>query len=185
MNGDKRMNSLETALQRLADETAAAKPPARIETALRAEVRRRHRMARHPWWMAAAAALVLAGFWAATRQDGPAVEVEQAMAPVAVPPRLVEPAAADDAVEAIPVARPAVSRSKPSSRRNEVPVELSPLTPWYYSEGLPEPARGQVVFIRVNPQTARRFGVVSDGPVPAQLLIGDDGLTRAIRFVRK
>jgi hypothetical protein len=189
MNGDKRMRSLETALQRLADETAAARPPARIETALRAEVRRR-RMARYPWWMAAAAALVLVGFWAATRMDGPAVVVEQgtatATATASLPPRSVEPAAAaDDAVEAIPVARRAASRTRPSSRPNELSGALSPLTPWYYSDGLPEPARGQVVFIRVNPQTARRFGVVSDGPVPAQLWIGDDGLTRAIRFVRE
>jgi hypothetical protein len=92
--------------------------------------------------------------------------------------------AVDEAVEAIPVARPAVARASRKSRPNELSGQLSPLTPWYYSEGLPAPAQGQIVFIRVNPQTARRFGVVSAGPVPAQLLIGDDGLTRAIRFVR-
>lgn len=185
MNGDERMNTLETALRRLADETAAARPPARIETALRAEVRRR-RMARYPWWVAAAAALALAGFWAATRQAGPAVEMEQAAAPAVVREQFAEPAGVvDEAVEALPVARPAVVRSKVPVGRNEPDGGLSPLTPWYFSEGLPAPAKGQVVFIRVNPQTARRFGVMAEGPVPAQLLIGDDGLTRAIRFVRE
>ncbi|MBA3974137.1 MAG: hypothetical protein C0504_07975 [Candidatus Solibacter sp.] len=189
MNGDERMKTLETALRRLADETAAAQPPARIETALSAAVRRR-RMARYPWWTAAAAALAMAGFWAATRQMGPAVGLEQAAAPAAVRAQLAGPAEApaeamDQPAEALPVAKPAVVRSKASSGRGELSGELSPLTPWYFSGGLPQPARGQIVFIRVNPQTALRFGVVSEGQVPAQLLIGDDGLTRAIRFVRE
>jgi hypothetical protein len=183
MTEDKRTATLLGTLRDLADQTMEARPPDRIERELRAQLRRK-RLAKYPWWLAAAAALVLAGFWAATRQGGQAME-QAAVAPAVIQLPVVEPApAVDEAVEAIPVARPAVVRASRKSRPNELSGQLSPLTPWYYSEGLPAPAQGQIVFIRVNPQTARRFGVVSDSPVPAQLLIGDDGLTRAIRFVR-
>jgi hypothetical protein len=84
----------------------------------------------------------------------------------------------------LPEARPAVLRASRNSRPNELRSELRPVSPWFYSDGLPSPAGGQLVLIRVNQTTARRFGVVSDRPLQAQLLIGDDGLTRAIRFVQ-
>jgi len=184
MTEDKRTAALLNALRDLADQTEGAMPPERIERELRAHLRRKQ-MAKYPWWLVAAAALVLAGFWAATRQGGQPVVEQAAVPPAAIQQPVLESApVADEAVEAIPVAKQAVVRASRKSRPNELSRELSPLTPWYYSEGLPAPAQGQIVFIRVNPQTARRFGVVSDGPVPAQLLIGDDGLTRAIRFVR-
>lgn len=183
MREDKRTVSLLNALRDLADQTEGAQPPERIERELKTRLRRKQ-MAKYPWWLAAAAALALAGFWAATRQGGQVFE-RAAVVPAAVQQPILEPAkVADEAVEAIPAATPVAVRASPKSRPNELSREISPLTPWYYSEGLPAPAQGQIVFIRVNPQTARRFGVVSDGPVPAQLLIGDDGLTRAIRFVQ-
>jgi len=184
MTEDKRTASLLNALRDLADQTEGARPPERIERELKAHLRR-HRMAKYPWWLAAAAALILVGFWAATRQGRQPVAGQAAVVPAAIQQPIAEPAPlVDEVLEAIPVAKPGVVRASRRSRPNEPAEQLSPLTPWYYSEGLPAPAQGQIVFIRVNPQTARRFGVVSDGPVPAQLLIGDDGLTRAIRFVR-
>lgn len=184
MTEDKRTVSLLNALRDLADQTEGARPPDRIERELKAHLQRKQ-MAKYPWWLAAAAALALAGFWAATRQGDQPVTEQAGVAPAATQQPIVEPAlAVDEAVEAIPVARPVAVRASRKSRPNELSRGLSPLTPWYYSEGLPSPAQGQIVFIRVNPQTARRFGVVSDGPVQAQLLIGDDGLTRAIRFVQ-
>lgn len=183
MTEDKRTVSLLNALRDLADQTEGARPPDRIERELKAHLRRKQ-MAKFPWWLAAAAALALAGFWAATRQGGQVVE-RAGVVPAAVQQPVLEPTqVADEAVDAIPLAKPVAVRVARKSRPNELSREISPLTPWYYSEGLPAPAQGQIVFIRVNPQTARRFGVVSDGPVPAQLLIGDDGLTRAIRFVQ-
>lgn len=183
MTEDKRTACLLDALRDLADQTEGALPPDRIGRKLKERLRRK-RMAKYPWWLAAAATLVLIGFWAANRPGTQVVEHVAVATPV-IQTTAAEPVpAVDEAVEAIPVAKPAVVRASRKSRPNELAGQLSPLTPWYYSEGLPAPARGQIVFIRVNPQTARRFGVVSDSPVPAQLLIGDDGLTRAIRFVR-
>lgn len=183
MSPDKRMESLETALRHLAGETAGARPAARIETALRAEVRRQ-RPVRMRWWaMAAAAAMVgVVGFWTLRDREQPmAVET----APVAIAEQVAEIPAVDVAEQVAPAVRRAVLRPQAPVNRGTQQRELSPLTPWYYSDGLPKPARGQIVTIRVSPATAGRFGVVADAPVPAQLLIGDDGLTRAIRFVRE
>lgn len=180
MMDEKRNNSLQSALRLLADETAEARPPAAIERELRARLRRT-RISRYPWWIAAAAGVALVGFWT-VREESPrqmlqptTIVVEQA--PVQALPQVeVQPD--------VPMARPAVVRAGRRSQPNELSSELSPFTPWFYSEGLPRPARGQIVLIRVSPATASRFGVLSDEPVPAQLLIGDDGLTRAIRLVR-
>lgn len=57
------------------------------------------------------------------------------------------------------------------------------ITPWYFNQGLPAPVKAQVVEIEVSPSVAARLGVASRTAVKAELLIGDDGLTRAIRLV--
>ena len=59
------------------------------------------------------------------------------------------------------------------------------VTPWYFYAGLPLTGSGQVVRVEVSSATAAQFGVFAGpGLVPAQVFIGDDGLARAIRFVR-
>lgn len=180
MMDDKRNNSLQAALRILAEETAEARPPARIERELKAQLRRT-RMARYPWWIAAAAGLALVGFW--TLREVPPRQIAQPTT-IVVEQQSVQAQPVVEAEPVAPVARPAVLRAARSSQPNELSSELSPLTPWFYSEGLPRPARGQIVLIRVSPATASRFGILSEQPVPAQLLIGDDGLTRAIRLVQ-
>lgn len=62
--------------------------------------------------------------------------------------------------------------------------EIRAVTPWYFSVGVPPVENGQLIRMEVPPETAARFGVVAAGPVEADLIIGDDGLTRAIRFVQ-
>ncbi len=180
MMDDKRSNSLQTTLRLLAEETAEARPPAKIERELKARLRRT-RMARYPWWIAAAAGVALVGFWTlreeSPRQIGQPTTIVVEQQPVQMPPVV-------GAEPDVPAARPAALRASRSSRPNELKSDVSPLTSWFYSDGLPRPARGQIVLIRVSPATASRFGILSDQPVPAQLLIGDDGLTRAIRLVQ-
>jgi hypothetical protein len=59
------------------------------------------------------------------------------------------------------------------------------MTPWYFYTGVPQAERGQVVRIRVSATTAAQFGIYrGTDDVPAQVFIGDDGVARAIRFVR-
>lgn len=58
------------------------------------------------------------------------------------------------------------------------------VTQWYYSAGVPPVENGLLIRMEVPAATAARFGVLAPGPVQADLIIGDDGLTRAIRFVQ-
>ncbi len=58
------------------------------------------------------------------------------------------------------------------------------VTPWYFNVGVPPVQNGQLIRMELPPETAARFGVLAAGPVEADLIIGDDGLTRAIRFVQ-
>lgn len=62
-------------------------------------------------------------------------------------------------------------------------------TPWFVQRGGIGPVRGQVVRMRVSRGTAAAFGVRGVGystgaAVEADVFIGDDGIMRAIRFVR-
>jgi len=62
------------------------------------------------------------------------------------------------------------------------------LTPWYYNQGLPPARQGGIVRVKVSKSMAGSFGVpvpVTNSPdLTADLFIGEDGMTRAIRFVK-
>ena len=61
-------------------------------------------------------------------------------------------------------------------------------TPWYYNQGLPPARQGGIVRVKVSKSLAGSFGVpvpVTSAPdLTADLFIGEDGMTRAIRFVQ-
>lgn len=60
------------------------------------------------------------------------------------------------------------------------------LSPWYYNTALPPSARSVLVRSEVDARTAMRFGVVSAGDkAPVEILFGEDGLPRAMRFVHR
>lgn len=60
------------------------------------------------------------------------------------------------------------------------------LSPWYYNTALPPAARSVLVRSEVDARTAMRFGVVPAGDTaPVEILFGEDGLPRAMRFVRR
>lgn len=60
------------------------------------------------------------------------------------------------------------------------------LSPWYYNTALPPATRSVLVRSEVDARTAMRFGVVSAGDTaPVEILFGEDGLPRAMRFVRR
>jgi hypothetical protein len=59
------------------------------------------------------------------------------------------------------------------------------LSPWYYNTALPPAAHSVLVRSEVDAPTAMRFGVMSAGhTAPVEILFGEDGLPRAMRFVR-
>jgi hypothetical protein len=75
------------------------------------------------------------------------------------------------------------------SRKPEAPGDWRKgeivLSPWYYNTALPPSARSVLVRSEVDARTAMRFGVLSSGDTaPVEVLFGEDGLPRAMRFVR-
>ncbi len=165
--------NLQRALRALAAETAAASAPDRVQRALSAELRARARRRRlATWWPATAAAALLLGIWLGRPHPaGPPAE-----APSVAAIEFAPAAAAAPAVQSAPKAR-LVTAATPANR--------GAVTPWFFYAGVPPVERGQVVRIRVSAATAAQFGVYGGaGDVPAQVFIGDDGVARAIRFVR-
>ncbi|MGJ5814715.1 hypothetical protein [Paludibaculum fermentans] len=192
-------DNLQTALKALAGETSGAQASARVHNALRAELHARaRRRLLATWWPAAAAAALILGIWLgmprkAAQPQPPVVAITE---PEPAPSRA--PAIGTDREISQPAPIPAVTRTTAAYARpprvrpapepaEEQPISGSvrPLTPWYFYTGLPVSTRGQVVRIRVSNDTAAQFGIVAESnAVPAQVFIGDDGVARAIRFIR-
>lgn len=171
---------LESALRALADETSAAGASPHVQTALLEELRACRNSspkAVWPWWAlagcAAAAGLLL--FLAPARHPQPAAPPPVPAAVAFRPPE----------VPAGPVAVP--ERPRPVARRASLRERA--LTPWYYNQALPPARSGQVLRVRVSREVAASFGALSiaaaGDTVTADLLIGEDGMARAIRFVQR
>lgn len=139
-------------------------------------------------WAAAAAsiALILAGvsMWqriagegrqAALPPSAPAVPVMQAIAPL-------QPPAVLDVTVSHPPGRPA---PKPPRRDGAVTPSGFVALPW--TAGLPAFESGEIVRMEVPVASLPAYGIdISSGadrPVEADILIGQDGLARAIRLV--
>jgi hypothetical protein len=152
------MNDL---LQALADADRERKAPAVVEERLRAAFRKRYKRV---WWPypAIAAAVLLA----LTIR----VPKEQTMQIVMITPP----------VAVVPKPRPLVIRAPQIER--EIVTQFYPLM-----EDTPL-GRGEIVRVRVPASAMRDVGLpVSeehlDDLVPADILVGEEGLARAIRFV--
>jgi hypothetical protein len=198
MNGNPE-ESLRQALAEYADETGMALASERVRARLRQEVRAR---ARRRWTLAglaaaAAVALVTAGVTLRPGADAgkgapaPVQVATERQNPVAVP---AEPAlqAAAAPVPAVPHARRHGQRGRVGRNVPAVPQTGEwrrgdvVLTPWYYNTALPPAARSVMVRSEVDARTAMRFGVTPTGDTaPVEILFGEDGLPRAMRFVRR
>jgi hypothetical protein len=179
MNRERMDANLDRALRALAGETRDATPPPRVKGALLRAVRARRRQTSW-WWRSAAAVLligagVLAARWIGTSSEVPPADVAAQLTPAPEPPALL--------LDVPPAPRPR-SRPRPRPQRWSDIATVRPVTNWYYSAGLPLTESGQVIRLEVPATTAARFGIAASGPVQADLYVGDDGLTRAIRFVQ-
>jgi hypothetical protein len=73
-------------------------------------------------------------------------------------------------------------------RRPPAAAPAEQTTPWFYSTGMPDPDAASMLRVELPPRAASEFGVVvspAARSVKADIVVGDDGLTRAIRFVRE
>ena len=142
------------ALRVLAEETSTAQPSAELEQRLLNELRHSRPMRPVRWGWVAAIAAAL---------------VLALLAPALI-------------------TRPALTPQTDSAIAPLAQNDVDALTPWYFNEGLPEPEAGSVVRIEVLRAAADEYGAVlpeSSSPyVNAELYVGDDGMARAIRFVR-
>lgn len=188
-------------LRALRESDSGREAPARVEVCLREAFRQRHRRA-FPWGLqgvrgrlAAAAVAVLAilvfrvvGLRPAehARQDTPPVLQTEAPAAAEAYRRPVPDARSAPAVgfAAVPV-KTAVSRTsvRPERVTEEVVTEFFPLM-----EGAPPLEQGSIVRMSVPLSTMRRVGLPvredrMEQPIQADVVFGQEGLARAIRFV--
>ena len=188
-------------LREYSDDLKAASPPADLEARLMAAFEQRPpvKRPRHSmgWAIgaaaAAAAAVVIASLsWWASPKQAPIVEVARtkAVAPVQAPaPVAVAAEAPKPAVAVASAARPARRSTLRNSPR--VPRELvSEFVPLAENEFLPAPRQAQVLRVSVPRATLASLGfpVMEEAGqgdrVTADVLMGEDGMARAVRFVK-
>ena len=191
VNG-KAAESLARALADLASVTSEGGASARVKRELRDKVHAIARRRRAMGWMAAAAALaavLLAIPWQLHRQPArggtrPAVATARTT-PGAGAGTTAAPAARIETAIQPRAARTQGATKKPRGARQWRTGEVV-LSPWYYNTAVAPASRGILVRSEVDAATARHFGVVVPGATaPVEILFGDDGLPRALRFVQR
>ena len=156
------MNEL---LKALAENDRDLEAPSALEMRLRSAFRKKHARPKWPYFALAAIAAAIALF-IVTRPKAQTMEIAIVTPPVPV----------------LPVARPAVNRVRRPSR--EVVTEFFPLM-----EDPPPFERGELLRVSLPAASMRSVGLpVSEerltDTVQADVLVGQEGLARAIRFVR-
>ncbi len=200
-NTDQLANALK--LLREADSECAAPefPETRLRTAFREQQAKRRRPMLLMWgWAAgitAVAAVVVIGAFVWRPLSGPAspptvVAVKQKAPEAPVPEKSVAVAAAVS-----PRPRPAAPRAPaPGQRRQADPTPVSLAAAGETSQDFfaipyapPLTERGEVIRVRLPRQSIRSLGIPVNAErmferVPADLLVGDDGIPRGVRLVR-
>jgi len=155
--------------------------PAYVERRLLAEFHRRSRTRRRNiWWIAsstgAIAAAVAVALWIqpAPRKAGPAVA------------KVVTSQPSDVATAAAPIFQPAVRIQKAAARPTRATMTFYPLPD---SEALPPLENATVIRVQLPMSSLRLMGFPIDEDragdrIEADVLLGQDGLARGVRFVR-
>lgn len=162
--------SVEDLLKTLADSDRDLKAPPAVETRLRSAFQRKYRRRIWPYFaVAAAIAAGIALFFVNTRPKLQTMQIAVVTPPVAV----------------VPVTKPAirkVAHRRPPPR--EVMTEFYPLM-----DAAPPFERGELLRVSLPASAMRTVGLpvsedrLSDR-VQADVLVGEEGLARAIRFIR-
>jgi hypothetical protein len=185
------------ALKLLREADADRGPSPFVETRLRAAFREHHsRGARRLGWLwtwvgSALSAAAALGF-AAWRLSAPAsVEAPKPLATAVQPPvAIVEPAPVPRQLAAKRERPPSVPRrrSAPAPVDAQVVREVQEFIPLPYAPPMSSWDRGQVMRVRVPRHSLRSLGIPVNEErlferVPADILMGEDGLARGIRLV--
>jgi hypothetical protein len=187
-------------MRAVVEEMAGEEPPARVETALLAAFRAQTtatapgRTGHWPNWKLAAVAGILilismlAIFWRSANSYKPQRE-ERAVAPESSP-KMAEPQRAGDriAVEQ-PKNKPKRERRKAPVNRSDEAEVVTEFFPLREGEDLTALDSLQVVRIELPASALDEVGLpvdpeMANEPIKADVVLGQDGLARAIRFVR-
>jgi hypothetical protein len=189
-------------LKALRDKTAGEGPSSSIEAALLGEFRRRRlrkeaKFVRKPWvWvgLAATAAAALFAVLPTTRPEPRHVakaDIGPALPPAVKTVERQTAAVAPDPPQPAPRARRRVGRMVRQSPPPVAPVPevATDFLPVPYAPRFTAEDRGQLVRVRLPRESMRSFGLPVNqdrilSTVQADVLIGEDGLARAIRFVQ-
>jgi hypothetical protein len=194
-----REQALTDALRQIGADAAAVAAPPELEERLLREVRALGpaRPARRSWraaWLAAAAALLVAAavpVWRLANAPHARAVPDVASPTVRAVDLPVTPAVPEKAPSIPASATPPIAAAKAPhaarptrSRPREVVTDFMPLT-----YGTLPVAGGQIVRLSVPRSALASFGLASEesmsaGTVLADVIVGDDGLARAVRFVR-
>jgi hypothetical protein len=191
---DRGMEQVERALHALREASQSACAPERVEESLRRAfgARQRKRSPKYLWMAAGAmaASLMIA---AAVRLSQPSPTKAPDPAVAAGPPASevrsqVKPETTVTGA-AVPVRR---ARRSPPRRPAAVRSDREVATDFFsipYTPALTQADRGQVIRVRVPAESMRSFGLPVNEErmferVHADVLLGEDGIARAIRFVR-
>lgn len=176
------------ALEALARDMKGQEAPPRVEAALRQAFRQRHSRPvwRNPWWMAAAAAVMLLATGLLFRREPPRV-VARVPPPAPVEPAPIQRKAEPAKVPVAVIRRPKRARQtvpSPAPRQQEVATEFIPVN----GGALPFD-RGRVMRVRLPRSALGTLGLPFDEDralqtVKADVLVGEDGMLRAVRFVQ-
>ncbi|MBK5295277.1 MAG: DotU family type IV/VI secretion system protein [Acidobacteriia bacterium] len=187
MSSGKGEEQLDQVLRELGAAMRQQQAPGRVEAALLEAYRNRHQRSRHQWrnmwpvWaIASAAAVVVVAVVLKAPEPAvnqPAAQVVKTATPTPVAPAL-----------GIVVAEPEpkkVAAGAPRNSRSEIVTDFFPLR----NGPVFEDDVSQLVRVRLPRTTLTRYGLPGgqDGPestVRADVLLGRDGMARAIRFVR-
>jgi hypothetical protein len=187
-------DALLAGLRALREKVAGDAPPVSVRTALVAEFRRRQsrneaNLRRKPllWMSLAAAAALLIVILATHRQTPPVIRTEAPPKPVVT---VAEGAPEPPPTVVVQPVRRKIRRAPPQRQQpapdREVATEFLalPYAPRFTSED-----RGQLVRVRLPRESMRSFGLPVNedrivNAVKADVLIGEDGIARAIRFVQ-
>ncbi len=171
--------------------------PSRVEAQLRAEVRRRRRVAVAPWILAVgAAAVLLLGIWIGQARPVARAPVVAARQASPEPMRIPEGPVRVTDVEDVPAAPQAVARALPrfAAPRMAVrqPQAFAETVPVFVmlpgSELMPAAQDLQVLRVRIPRTRIQALGWPVnmdrlDERVLADVLVGTDGVARAVRLV--
>jgi hypothetical protein len=167
--------------------------PEAVERMLLAELRKRHAVSKRAWWAragvaAVAAALMLAAALSFRRApEQKTVQIKPPEAHVTAPVAPVVREVSKPRVRTLRASRrkaPRKATSAPVIAQREVMTDFIPIV---YD---PEPIeRGQIVRIRLPSAALTMFGIPmneehAEEAIRADVLLGEDGMARAVRFVK-